>query len=183
MRSKRVSVPVGLTIIMILLFFSVVFAYLCAQTTNTILQVIYLLVSMGLVFFSTHPLAHYVVARAYGARVLYFFIAPSDFRRLPQKVARILGSNLPTIGTKLDRVSLSKLSNEKRARIFGAGAISSSVLILIPLVYFIVFSQTAFIAQIFGMSFFIGNLVFELAFSTKVGDLAKMKREYAGIHS
>lgn len=133
---------------------------------------------MGLVFFATHPLAHYVVAKMYSVRVTNFFIAPSDFRKLPMKTANLFGSMIPTIGTKIDHSSLLKLNSEQRARIFGAGAIASTILILIPLSAATVLRESI-LAIIFGALFFLVNLGTELLFSTKVGDLAKMKHAYS----
>ena len=177
--AMKISIFAGLSIILLLLILSVVSLYFSATFPNQIIQIISLLVSMGLVFVSTHPLAHFVVAKIYSARVTNFFIAPSDFRKLPMKTARIFGSMIPTIGTKLDHNSLLKLSNARRARIFGAGAIASTILILIPLSAAIV-SHESIIGIIFGGLFFLVNLGTELMFSTKVGDLAKMKQAYSG---
>lgn len=133
---------------------------------------------MGLVFFATHPLAHYIVAKMSSVGVTNFFIARSDFRKLPMKTAKLFGSMVPTIGTKLDHGALLKLNSEQRARIYGAGAIASTILVLIPLSAAIV-SHESILAIIFGALFFLVNLASELMFSTKVGDLAKMKQAYS----
>src|SRR5579875_230924 len=178
-KSRKISTAVGLCIIALLLVLSAVFLYLSSLTaTNLILNALLLIVSMALVFFSTHPLAHYIVAGIYGVRVEHFFIAPSDFRKLNQRGAKFFGSKVPTLGTKLDRGTLSGISSEKRARIYGAGAIASSILILVPLIYSATIGRGSPIAILLGILFFAGNLAFELEFSTKVGDLSKMKREY-----
>lgn len=159
---------VGIIVSMILLALETV-------EINFVIQTILLLVSMLLLFYASHPLAHYVVARIYGVRVKYFFVGKSDFGKLGgpfNPISRLL----VTIGTKLDLDRAKTLSRKKRGFLFGSGAIVSTVLIAIPLI-FAWFENLNSIALIFGSLFFILNLGSELAFSTKAGDLSKMKRE------
>ncbi|MHB8566474.1 MAG: hypothetical protein ACYC7D_09915 [Nitrososphaerales archaeon] len=179
MRRRKISSAAGLFLITLMLILSIFLLGLSEITDDAILQTIILLASMGLVFFSTHPLAHYIAARLYGVNVPYFFLSPSDFRNLDFQIAKILGSKIPTVGTKLDRESLSRLGPKERGRIFGVGAIASSLLIVLPLIYAIT-ARFALLALSLGAVFFIVTIGTELTLSTKVGDLAKMKRESSG---
>lgn len=145
--------------------------------SSLVVQVIAMLVSMGLVFYASHPLGHFFAARAYGVRTEYFFVGRSDFRKLNLKPMRLIGGLTPTIGTKLKQDELASLSPRGRGYVFGAGVIVSNALVGIQLVYVLVagFSPPA---AILGALFLIATLATELVFSTKVGDLGKMRREF-----
>ena len=72
-----------------------------------------MLVSMGLVFYLSHPLGHFFVAWAYGVGTDYFFVGRSDFRKLRLKPMSVVGGLMPTIGTKLKKDGLAKLPPRK----------------------------------------------------------------------
>ena len=130
---------------------------------------------MGLIFFATHPLAHYLIARLYGVGVAYFYLAPSDFRKLPH--AGTIGKMIPTIGTKLDQESFHAQKPGNRGIILGSGAIMSSIVMALPLLFALTFNYSL-LSLMLGCLLLVGNVASELAFSTKVGDLYKMKREF-----
>ena len=131
---------------------------------------------MGLLFFFSHSLVHFIVAKIYRVKVTYFFVGKSDFRKLSGPIGRI-GGLVTTIGTKFDSSQLS-LSRGKRAFLFGSGAIVSNVLIgfMLLIAFFFDFAS---IALIFGFLFFVTAVFTEISFGTKVGDLEKMRREYS----
>jgi hypothetical protein len=60
------------------------------------------------------------LARAYGVGT-HFFIGRGDFRKLQSGTVSTAGGLVPTIGTKLKRQDLARLSPRKRGYIFGAG--------------------------------------------------------------
>ena len=129
---------------------------------------------MGLLFYSSHPLGHYFVAKMFGVRVDYFFLGKSDFRKLKMKPMRTIGNTLPTMGTRLNRSRLESLAPRQKGYIFGSGVILSSTLMGVQLCYAL-FAGFSSLALLLGAIFFAGTLVVELVFSTKVGDLSKMK--------
>ncbi len=145
--------------------------------SSALSETLSLLISMGLLFFSSHALAHFVIARIYRVKVSYFFIGRSDFRKLTGLVGRI-GGLVPTIGTKFDSSQLSALTRGKRAILFGSGAIASTVLIgfMLLIAFFFDFAS---IALIFGFLFVVSTIFTEISFGTKVGDFGKMRREYS----
>ena len=98
---------------------SIVLLLLTRYGTNFILQTVLLLASMGLIFFASHPLSHYVVAKIYGVDVKYFFLGRSDFRKLGGALGKI-GELVPTIGTKLDLDQTRALSKNSRGFLFGS---------------------------------------------------------------
>ena len=132
---------------------------------------------MGLLFFFSHSLVHFIVAKIYRVKVTYFFVGKSDFRKLSGPIGRI-GGLVPTIGTKFDSSQLSALTRGKRAFLFGSGAIVSNVLFgfMLLIAFFFDFAS---IALIFGFLFFVTAVFTEISFGTKVGDLGKMRREYS----
>jgi len=147
------------------------------SSSNIVVQSLVMLISMVVVFFASHPLGHLFLARGYGVSTEYFFVGRSDFRKLSLKMASVVGSLVPTIGTKLRKDELAKLPPRKRGYIFGAGVFVSNALVGIELVYVLAagFSSPA---ALFGAAFFVAVLATEVLFSTKVGDLGKMKAEF-----
>ncbi|MGI0092152.1 MAG: hypothetical protein ACREBS_10620 [Nitrososphaerales archaeon] len=134
-----------------------------------------MLVSMALVFYCSHPLSHYIVGKIYGINTKFFFLGKSDFRKLNGALGK-LGGMFPTIGIKLDPAKVAGLPRGgKKGFLFGSGAIVSSAVIVIPIAIAAV-TRFSLIALVIGLLFFLWNLSFELAFSTKTGDLAKMRR-------
>jgi hypothetical protein len=132
---------------------------------------------MAVVFFASHPLGHFFLARADGVGAEYFFVGRSDFRRLSLRPMSLVGGLVPTIGTKLRKDQLAKLPPRKRGNIFGAGVIVSNGLVGIELVYVLV-ARFNLPAELFRVLFFLATLATELLFSTRVGDLAKMANEF-----
>ncbi len=152
-----------------------VLAY-ASTIVSPLLQTIALLVSLGLLFYSSHPLGHYFVARIFGVRVDYFFLGRSDFRKLKITPARIIGNSLPKVGTKLDKSNFESLARRKRKYIFGSGVILSNILVGIQLAIAVI-AGFSYPAILIGALFFVGDLGVELIFSTEVGDLSKMKKQ------
>lgn len=144
---------------------------------NLVVQVVTTLVSMGLVFYASHPLGHFFTARAYGVSTEYFFVGRSDFRKLKAKPLSFLGGRTPTIGTKLKKDELASLSPRKRGYVFGAGVVVSNALVGVELACVLV-AGFSLPAVLLGALFFVVTLATELIFSTEVGDLGKMRREF-----
>jgi hypothetical protein len=142
-----------------------------------VVQVLATLVSLGLVFYLSHPLGHFFTARAYGVGTDYFFVGRSDFRKLRLKPMSLVGGLMPTIGTKLKKGELAKLPPRKRGYIFGAGVIVSNALVGIDLLYALA-AGFSLPAVLLGALFFVVMLATEFMFSTKVGDLGKMANEF-----
>jgi hypothetical protein len=147
------------------------------SSSSVVVQVLTMLISMVVVFFASHPLGHLFLARTYGVGTEYFFVGRSDFRRLRLKAASVVGGLVPTIGTKLKKDELAKLSPRKRGYIFGAGVIVSNALVGIELV-FVLAAGFGLPAVLLGAVFFLAMLATEVLFSTQVGDLGKMRNEF-----
>jgi len=131
----RVSPRLASSLLVLVAVLSALLLVFSRSSSNPLVQVITMLVSMGLVFYASHPLGHYFVARAYGVGTEYFFLGRSDFRKLRLKPMSSVGALMPTIGTKLKKGELASLPPRKRGRVFGAGVIVSNALIGIQLAY------------------------------------------------
>jgi hypothetical protein len=173
----RVSSGLASSLLMLVAVLSAFLLVYSRASSNVLAQVVTMLTSMGLVFYASHPLGHYFVARAYGVSTEYFFVGRSDFRKLGLKPVNILGGLTPTIGTKLKKGELASLSPRKRGYVFGAGVVVSNALVGIQLAYILTAGFTL-PAVLLGTLFFLGTVATELMFSTKVGDLGKMRREF-----
>jgi len=154
-------------------FFGIVYAH----SLSDLPQVLTMLISMVLVFFASHPLGHFFSARIYGVETRYFFLGKSDFRKLPLKPARLAGGLVLTVGTKLKKEDLAKLPPRRRGYIFGAGVIVSNALVGIEFLYVLAAGFTS-PAVVVATLFLVGVVATEVLFSTKVGDLAKMRKEF-----
>lgn len=148
-----------------------------SPTLLLVAQVFSLLLSMLLIFYCSHPLAHFIAGRAYGVRTQYFFLGKSDFRKIGGSIGRLSGF-LPTLGTKFDTTKVAVVGRIPRAILFGSGAIVSSVMMAAPLLIAFIFSFNR-AALLLGTLVFLATILTELIFSTRIGDLQKMKRELA----
>lgn len=152
------------------------FAFLYAGSITDILlfKTVMLLISLTLVFFSLHPLAHYAAGLAFHVRTRYFFLSRSDFSKLGGSLGK-LGNAIPTIGVKFDSERLKTTGRSRRAILFGVGAIASNVGMLVILLISVALDY-GLVPSALGTLFFLASLGTELLFSTKVGDLNKMRR-------
>ena len=151
-----------------------VFLYLGSITDFPLFKAVLLLISMAPVFFCLHPLAHHVAGLAYGVRTRYFFLSRSDFRKLGGSLGK-LGRIIPTIGVKFDPAQLATITIQKKAFLFGVGVIASNIGMLVILLLAATL-DFGLIPLALGTLFFIASLGTELLFSTKVGDLSKMRQ-------
>ncbi len=131
---------------------------------------------MALLWYFSHSLSHYLSAKIYRVNTLYFYIGRSELRKVKSPFSNLFSKYLVTVGTKLDRKKFSSLPASSRAIVMGSGAISSTILSMLVLIYALVHG-TGLLALILGGLFFFANLATEILFSTKAGDLGKMKEE------
>ena len=176
-KATRLSPTFASSVLVLLALVSAVALLYSRNSSGPVLQPLVVLVSLGLIFFSLHPLGHLAVARALGVHTDYFFIGRSDFRKLESKPMSAIGGFVPTIGTKLRRADFSLLPPRKRGYILGAGVIVSNSFVGIEVLYLLL-SGFAPISMVVGLAFLLVTLGTELTFSTKSGDLAKMRSEF-----
>jgi len=176
-QASRVSPGLASSLLVLVAVLSTLLLIYSRNSGNVVVQAFTMLVSMVLVFYATHPLGHFFTARAYGVGTEYFFVGRSDFRKLRLKPMSLVGGLMPTIGTKLKKDGLASLSPRKRGYVFGAGVIVSNALVGVQLLYVLV-AGFSLPAVLLGLLFFVVMLSTEFLFSTKVGDLGKMRSEF-----
>ena len=176
-RASRVNTGLASSLLVLVVILSALLLVYSSASSDLVVQVVTVLVSMGLVFYASHPLGHFFAARAFGVSTEYFFVGRSDFRKLRLRPMSLVGGLTPTIGTKLKKDELASLSPRRRGYVFGAGVIVSNALVAIQLVYVFV-AGFSLPAVLLGTLFLVATLATELLFSTKVGDLGKMRREF-----
>ena len=105
-KASRVDPALASSLLLLVAVLSALLLVYSRGSSNVVVQALTMLVSMGLVFYSSHPLGHFFTARAYGVRTDYFFVGRSDFRRLKMRPMSVLGGFMPTVGTKLNKEEL-----------------------------------------------------------------------------
>ena len=181
-QSKKVDSGLAASVLTLGVIVSLLTLAYARTSSSSVIQLVVVLLSMGLMFYSSHPLGHFFTARAYGVGTEYFFLGKSDFRKLKLKPVSGLGAMMPTIGTRLERGQLTSLAPRKRGYIFGSGVIFSVALMAVQLFYVFI-AGFSFLSLVFASLFFVATLATEVLFSTKVGDLAKMETEFRKSHS
>jgi hypothetical protein len=168
----------GIIVGIILLVFSSALDHSRAIDLSAFVQAILFLAGTLLIWYFSHPLSHYLSARAFGINTLYFYVGRTDLRNAKIAFIKGLSSKLVTIGTKLDKTQLRTSSMPRRARgfIYGSGAIFSTCLVALIFVYSIV-ANLNIVSIFLVFVFFAFSLGSEIFLSTKSGDLSKMKRE------
>jgi hypothetical protein len=176
-RGRRIAPGVASPLLLLCVAASALVLVYSRSSSSVVLQVLAMLVAIVVVFFASHPLGHFFLARAYGVGTEYFFVGKSDFRKLPSKAVKLAGGLMPTIGTKLKKDELAKLPPRKRGYVFGAGVIVSNGMVGTELLY-VLAAGFSLPAVLIGALFFVVMLATEVLFSTKVGDLSKMSNEF-----
>lgn len=138
------------------------------------------IISVVIIWYASHPLAHYIVARLCKVRTLFFYLGRSELRNstgplIVKKFARIL----VTVGTRLNQDELKLVSKGKRAWIYGSGALVGIVAIASIESYALLNLRYNIISLLLGGLFFLFTLLTEIGLSTQSGDLSKMRKEIA----
>lgn len=177
----KVSPKRGALILIIIEILGFFLLYLSSQVTQFILQGIMFLVSMIVIWYASHPLAHAMFAKIFGVPILFFYVGRSEMGRMGNSttIAKKVSPFLITIGTKLDRSKLSIMSRNRRAWTLGAGALVGIVILAIIESFAIASFRFGLFSLIFGGLFFTLTIGTELLLSTKSGDLFKMKEQFA----
>ena len=96
--ASRVSPQLASSLLVLVAVLSALLLVFSRSSSNPLVQVITMLVSMGLVFYASHPLGHYFVARAYGVDTEHFFVGRSDFRKIGLKPMSSSAPSCPPSG-------------------------------------------------------------------------------------
>jgi hypothetical protein len=176
---KGVPSRLGALLLSILEIVGIVILFLSALIVQPILQAIVFIVSVVIVWFTSHPLAHFITAKLCRVRTLFFYIGRSELRSSNFSITKKLASHLVTVGIKLDQAQMKLVSKSKRAWIYGSGALVGIVVIAAIESYALLDLRYNIISLALGGLFFLITLITELTLSTQSGDLSKMRKEIA----
>lgn len=126
-------------------------------------QGVALLAGMGVVLTATHGLAHWVVARTQGMRVMYWFVGTIQ---------------RPTPGIKIDYATYLRTPARKRAWMHASGAIVSKLIPFISLGAGWAMGAPAWTLVALG-ALGVVQIITDILWSTKGSDWKKVKREMA----
>ena len=171
---RKVSLAQGVTLSISGLLLGLA-ALLAATVISTLtIRLVLLLIAWICFWFFSHDLSHHLVGRAFGIEFEYYFIGRSAIRRLKLPLVAGVMQRIPVLGLKINRSSLEKASPSGRRWMLRSGAISSMILpwITVPTGYLLgPIWLGAFLTLLT-----VGNDLFTLYFSPKVGDFAMARR-------
>jgi len=139
------------------------------------LNALFVLVSWFCLWFFSHDLAHHIVGRVVGVSFRYYFLGRSAITKMSLPIASNLLNVVPVLGLKIDRSSLKSVSPNRARAMYASGALFSMFLpwVVIPTGFAVALPVGILLTLLT-----VGNDVFTLYFSPKVGDLhhARMVR-------
>jgi len=177
---QRIPVWLGNAIEAIGLVIGIFSLLLVNQSFHLLLKLTLLLVAWFCFWFFSHCLTHFIVGKIIGVRFLYYFIGRSGLTKLNLPIISFHARIFPVLGIKIDKASFNSVSPKKQAVVFASGALASMISPITIMVYAIMYLEmwigffTTFVT--------IGNIVFTLIFSSKVGDIFKAKRALNSSH-
>ena len=170
LNSRRISLAQGVVLCVSGLLFGIAALLVAPLVSTLVVRIVLLLVAWFSFWFFSHDLAHHLVGRALGIEFEYYFIGRSAIRRLKLPVVAEAMRRIPILGLKVNRSSMDKASPSERRWMLRSGAVSSMILpwIILPTSYAI---GPLWVGMLFTV-LTIGNDLFTLYFSPKVGDFA-----------
>ena len=140
---------------------------------NVLLDFLLYLIALSFLIFFPHCLAHYVVGRLGGIRFDYYRLGKSGIAKLKLPFVSLLGSKLPVLTLKVNRRSLHSATRSRASAMFSAGAAASMVLPFLAAAASI--GQLPLALTIILFLIAAGNLLFDLYYSPRAGDLARAR--------
>lgn len=169
----RVSILVGTIFEMIGLAIALTFLFVALHVQNLLLAFFLCLISMAMLVFFPHCLAHYIVGRLVGVRFEYYRIGRSGIAKLNIPVVSSAANKLPVLTLKANRASLARLNSTRIWAMFSAGALASMIL---P---YVAIAESVGRLPLFLTEFLILvatlNLLFDLFYSPRSGDLSRAR--------
>jgi len=135
---------------------------------------IVLLISWACFIFFPHCLAHLVVGTFSGIRFAHYSLAKSGMTKLNLGPLKALSPFAVVLSIRIDKNSLSKASRGSRAAMFYSGALASMILPFIPAFASLGRIPVELSAILLAVS--VANLVFDLYYSPRVGDISRARK-------
>jgi len=167
----RLPILLGNLIEMIGLIVALTLLLLAPELHNSLHAFFLYLIALGLLVFFPHCLAHYVVGRLTGIKFEYYRLGKSGVAKLKLPAVSFLGSKLPVLALKVDRSSIHQANRIGISAMFSAGALVSMAFPFLAVAASI--GNLPLPLSIILMLLAASNLVFDLYYSPRTGDLAR----------
>jgi hypothetical protein len=147
---------------------------LLTQTTPTnppLINLILLSITFLLFWYFPHSLSHYLIGRLLGIKFNHYYLHVSGMSRIDNSFLAWTGRLMPMLGVKADRHSLRSATPNRRAAMYASGV---TVSMITPVIC--IYTAFAIAAPYIGLlltAVLVGNGLFTVYFSGKVGDIAK----------
>ncbi len=147
---------------------------LLTQVTSTnplLINLILLSVTFLLFWYFPHSLSHFIVGRLLGIQFNHYYLHVSGMSRINNSFLAWTGRLMPMLGVKADRISLHRATPGRRAAMFASGV---TVSMIAPVIC--IYKAFAIGAPYIGLlltAVLVGNGLFTVYFSGKVGDISK----------
>jgi hypothetical protein len=172
----RLSILLGNAMEVAGLIVALILLWLAPTLRNPLLAFLLYVIALVFLVFFPHCLAHYAVGRLMAIQFDYYRSGKSGIAKLKLPVVSSLGSKLPVLTLKVDRSSLHSADRLRAAAMFSAGAVASMVFPFIAAASSI--GHLPLILSITLALIAAANLLFDLYYSPKAGDLARARAFY-----
>jgi len=172
MSRMGIRIPLAFGSLIGLLGTSIAFllVYYAAAIQHQGIKFILYLSSIGCLIFFPHSLAHFIVGSSVGIKFKYYRVGRSSISKLALPI-RLL--SIPVLTLIIDHPSLNSVSWIGKAAMYASGAIVSMTLPLIVAVY--AFNRLSVSLWLILLVVVIANLLFDLYYSPKSGDLSRIR--------
>ena len=169
----RIIIPVWLGLITEVTGIALGFVLLTQATPANplLINLVLLAVAFLMFWYFPHSLSHYIVGRLLGIRFNHYYLHVSGMSRIDNSFLAWTGKLMPMLGVKADRISLRSATPDRRAAMFAAGV---TVSMIAPVIC--IYTAFAIGAPHIGLlltAVLVGNGLFTVYFSGKVGDISK----------
>jgi hypothetical protein len=145
--------------------------YYAASIQYSSIKFILYLLSIGCLIFFPHCLAHFIVGSSVKIRFKYYGVGRSSISKLALPIRL---PSLPVLTLIIDHRSFVSVSWIGRAAMYASGVIASVTMPFIVVVY--TFNQLSISLWLILLVLVIANLLFDLYYSPKFGDLSRIRR-------
>jgi hypothetical protein len=144
------------------------------QSNPWFINLILFFTSFLMLWYFPHSLAHFAVGRFVGIRFSHYYLSVSGMSRIDNSFLAWSGKLMPMLGVKIVRSSLNDVTPRRRVAMYSSGVIVS---LLAPLLcVYTAFSIAEYLSALLLFTALIGNGLFTIYFSSKVGDLSRAKK-------
>lgn len=170
---SRLSLEQGFLLCTVGLLFGLAALLIATRVRSFAFEIVLFLVAWVSLWFFSHDLAHHLVGRLVGVQFRYYFIGRSAVTRLKLPIVSVLLRKVPILGLKIDQLTLRSVSVEKVQVMYASGAITSMIL---PWLVVVVAFESNLLLGITFATLSLGNALFTIYFSARVGDLYRARR-------